>query len=54
MQNKREEKKHGGIKSAENLFNLRIRSVCDKSLDDMTADELVKVWVVLKEKYAKM
>lgn len=45
-------KRSGGIKSAENLFNLRIRTVADKRLEDMSTEELTKVWIILREKYA--
>jgi len=45
-------KRAGGIKSAENLFNLRIRQVADKKLEEMSTEELTKVWMILREKYA--
>lgn len=45
-------KRAGGIKSAENLFNLRIRAVADKRLEEMSTEELTKVWMILREKYA--
>jgi hypothetical protein len=41
----------GGIKSAENLFNLRIRQVADKRLEEMSVEELTAVWMIVREKY---
>lgn len=45
-------KRQGNLQTSERLFNLRIRTVSDKSLDEMTVDELTAVWMMLRKEYS--
>lgn len=45
-------KRPGAIQSAERVLNMRIRAVVDKSIDDMSVEELTAVWQMLREKHA--
>lgn len=44
-------KRAGAIQSAERVFNLRVRAVVDKAIDDMDVAELTSVWTELRRAY---
>lgn len=45
-------KRPGALKTAENVLNLKIRQIADKSLDDMSVDELTRAWIMLRKDYS--